>query len=116
MLVKWICLVFLLNDLMSGVVNVKYNGNGYYVSFEDVKGIVKQMIVSGYKEWDNDNDWQVFVWIWEYEFGWWWNVENFMFGVYGILQFYFVLKFVVVGNDWKDNVVIQIKWGLQYIK
>ena len=45
--------------------NVKYSGNGYHASPEDAKGIAKQMIASGYKEWDNDNDWQALVWIWQ---------------------------------------------------
>ncbi len=34
------------------------------------------MIASGYKEWDNDTDWQALVWIWEHESGWRWNATE----------------------------------------
>lgn len=113
---KWTCSASSSNDSTSGAVNVKYNGNGYHASPEDAKGIAKQMIASGYKEWDNDNDWQALVWIWEHESGWRWNAENPMSGAYGIPQSYPASKLAAAGSDWKDNAATQIKWGLQYIK
>ena len=58
---KWTCSASSSDDSDTGTVNVKYSGNGYHASPEDAKGIAKQMIASGYKEWDNDNDWQALV-------------------------------------------------------
>ncbi len=74
------------------------------------------MIASGYKEWDNDNDWQALVWIWQHESGWQWNATNPTSGAYGIPQSYPASKLAAAGSDWKDNAATQIKWGLQYIK
>ena len=72
---------------------MKYSGDGYHAKPEDAKGIARQMIASGYKEWDNDTDWQALVWIWEP-----------------------ASKLATTGSDWKDNAATQIKWGLRYIK
>ena len=113
---KWTCSASSSDDSDTGTVNVKYSGNGYHASPEDAKGIAKQMIASGYKEWDNDNDWQALVWIWQHESGWQWNATNPTSGAYGIPQSYPASKLAAAGSDWKDNAATQIKWGLQYIK
>ena len=111
---KWTCSASSSDDSDTGTVNVKYSGNGYHASPEDAKGIAKQMIASGYKEWDNDNDWQALVWIWQHESGWQWNATNPTSGAYGIPQSYPASKLAAAGSDWKDNAATQIKWGLQY--
>ncbi len=67
---KWTCAASSDDSTSDGSVNVKYSGDGYHAKPEDAKGIAKRMIASGYKEWDNDTDWQALVWIWEHESGW----------------------------------------------
>ena len=107
----------------SGVISAKspgatfwYPDDGWHAKPEDAKGIARQMIASGYKEWDNDTDWQALVWIWEHESGWRWNATNPTSGAYGIPQSYPASKLATAGGDWKDNAATQIKWGLRYIK
>ena len=113
---KWTCSTSSSDDSDSGNVNVKYDGNGWHASPADAKGIAKQMIASGYKEWNNDTDWDALVWIWEHESGWRWDAENPASGAYGIPQSLPAEKLASAGSDWKDNAATQIKWGLQYIK
>ena len=114
---KWTCVASSSDGSTSdGSVNVKYSGDGYHAKPEDAKGIARQMIASGYKEWDNDTDWQALVWIWEHESGWRWNATNPTSGAYGIPQSYPASKLATTGSDWKDNAATQIKWGLRYIK
>ena len=114
---KWTCVASSSDGSTSdGSVNVKYSGDGYHAKPEDAKGIARQMIASGYKEWDNDTDWQARVGIWEHESGWRWNATNPTSGAYGIPQSYPASKLATTGSDWKDNAATQIKWGLRYIK
>ena len=113
---KWTCAASSDGSASDGSVNVKYSGDGYHAKPEDAKGIARQVIASGYKEWDNDTDWQALVWIWEHESGWRWNATNPTSGAYGIPQSYPASKLATAGGDWKDNAATQIKWGLRYIK
>ncbi|QOL33928.1 CHAP domain-containing protein [Bifidobacterium lemurum] len=99
----------------SGVV-VDYDGDGVHATSEQAQAIAKRMIASGYKAWDNDEDWDALVWIWNHESGWRWDAENPSSGAYGIPQSLPANKMASAGDDWKDNAATQIAWGLQYIK
>lgn len=62
---KWTCAASSSDGSTSdGSVNVEHSGGGWHAKPEDSRGIARQMIASGYKEWDNDTDWQALVWIW----------------------------------------------------
>ncbi|WP_026642209.1 CHAP domain-containing protein [Bifidobacterium tsurumiense] len=100
----------------SADVMVDYEGDGVHAAPAEAQSIARQMIASGYKEWDNENDWQALVWIWDHESGWRWNADNPTSDAYGIPQALPGSKMASAGADWKDNAATQIKWGLDYIK
>lgn len=106
---SWTC------DASSSTVTVDYDGDGTHATPSEAQAIAKQMIASGYKDWDNDDDWQALVWIWNHESGWRWDAENASSGAYGIPQSLPGSKMASAGDDWKDNAATQIKWGLNYI-
>lgn len=82
---------------------VDYDGDGTHATPGEAQSIAKQMIASGYREWDNDDDWQALVWIWDHESGWRWNAENPSSGAYGIPQPLPGSKMASAGDDWRDN-------------
>lgn len=106
----WTC------DADSTDVMVDYEGDGVHATPAEAQSIARQMIASGYKTWDNENDWQALVWIWDHESGWRWNADNPSSDAYGIPQALPGSKMASAGDDWKDNAATQIKWGLDYIK
>ena len=99
----------------SGAADAGYTGDGTHASAEQAQSIAKQMIATGYREWDNATDWEALVWIWNHESGWRWDAENPSSGAYGIPQALPASKLASAGSDWKDNAATQIKWGLNYI-
>lgn len=90
--------------------------DGYHASVETAKKIARDLIKSGYPDWDNDEDWEALVWIYDHESGWRWDAENPSSGAYGIPQSLPGNKMADFGSDWKDNATTQLKWGLNYIK
>ena len=54
--------------------------------------------------------------LWMGESGWRWNAENTSSGAYGIPQALPGSKMASAGDDWANNAVTQIRWGLGYIQ
>ena len=54
--------------------------------------------------------------LWEGESGWNYRAENPSSGAYGIPQSLPGSKMASVAQDWRENPVTQITWGLQYIE
>jgi hypothetical protein len=54
--------------------------------------------------------------LWSRESGWNETAGNQSSGAYGIPQALPGSKMAEYGSDWKTNPVVQVKWGLQYIK
>lgn len=99
----------------SSVSNVSYSGDGVHASVEDAKSIARQQLNNGYKQWDNDSEYQCLTWVWERESGWRWNAQNPSSGAYGIPQALPASKLATAGSDWHENAGTQITWGLNYI-
>jgi cell wall-associated NlpC family hydrolase len=100
----------------SSVSNISYSGDGVHASPEDAKSIARQQLKNGYKQWDNQDEYQCLVWVWDHESGWRWNAENPTSGAYGIPQALPAKKLSEAGSDWHENAGTQITWGLNYIK
>lgn len=109
----WTCQT---TDNGNEVINASYTGNGVHASPADAKGIARQQLKNGYKQWDNDSEFQCLVWVWDRESGWRWNATNPSSGAYGIPQALPADKLATAGSDWKDNAGTQISWGLNYIR
>lgn len=97
-----------------------YHGDGRHATAAQAKALAKRYISQAYKDWDDDKQWNALVWIWEHESGWRWDATNPSSGAYGIPQAlgpgHSGAKMASAGDDWHDNALTQIKWGLQYIK
>jgi cell wall-associated NlpC family hydrolase len=99
-----------------GVASVSYSGDGVHASADDAKSIARQQLKNGYRQWDNENEYQCLVWVWDHESGWRWNAENPTSGAYGIPQALPAKKLGEAGSDWHENAGTQITWGLNYIR
>lgn len=90
--------------------------DGWHADPETAKKIARDLIRTGYPDWDNDEDWEALVWIYDHESGWRWNADNPTSDAYGIPQSLPGSKMATFGDDWQDNATTQLKWGLSYIK
>lgn len=54
--------------------------------------------------------------LWQRESGWRTHAENKRSGAYGIPQALPGKKMAKFGDDWRDNPITQVKWGIFYIK
>lgn len=54
--------------------------------------------------------------LWDRESRWRVHAENKSSGAYGIPQALPGKKMAVMGDDWRDNALTQVRWGLRYIK
>lgn len=97
-----------------------YHGDGRHATPMQAKALAKRYISQAYKDWDDDKQWNALVWVWGHESGWRWDATNPSSGAYGIPQAlgpgHSGAKMASTGDDWHDNALTQIKWGLQYIK
>ncbi|WP_455680216.1 aggregation-promoting factor C-terminal-like domain-containing protein [Streptomyces griseosporeus] len=65
--------------------------------------------------WANTTQWACLETLWDHESGWRWNATNPSSGAYGIPQALPASKMDVAGDDWHENPLTQIRWGLSYI-
>ncbi|MEV5882778.1 tachylectin-related carbohydrate-binding protein [Streptomyces sp. NPDC052020] len=81
----------------------------------EVKAAGRQMMNDKDATWATSAHWACLEKLWDHESGWRWNATNSSSGAYGIPQALPATKMDVAGDDWRENPLTQIKWGLSYI-
>jgi hypothetical protein len=81
----------------------------------EVKAAGRQLMNAKDASWATSAQWSCLEKLWDHESGWRWNATNPSSGAYGIPQALPATKMDVAGDDWKENPLTQIKWGLSYI-
>ncbi|WP_406835673.1 tachylectin-related carbohydrate-binding protein [Streptomyces sp. AHU1] len=81
----------------------------------EVKAAGRQLMNSKDASWATSAQWACLETLWDHESGWRWNATNSSSGAYGIPQALPATKMDVAGDDWRENPLTQIKWGLSYI-
>ncbi|WP_053754664.1 tachylectin-related carbohydrate-binding protein [Streptomyces sp. MMG1533] len=81
----------------------------------EVKAAGRQMMNNKDASWATSAQWACLETLWDHESNWRWNATNPSSGAYGIPQALPASKMDVAGDDWKENPLTQIKWGLSYI-
>jgi hypothetical protein len=80
-----------------------------------VKAAGRQLMNNKDTSWATSAQWACLETLWDHESSWRWNATNSSSGAYGIPQSLPGTKMDVAGDDWKENPLTQIKWGLSYI-
>ncbi|MFF9625666.1 tachylectin-related carbohydrate-binding protein [Streptomyces griseosporeus] len=80
-----------------------------------VKSAGRQLMNEKDAAWANTTQWACLETLWDHESGWRWNATNPSSGAYGIPQALPATKMDVAGDDWHENPLTQIRWGLSYI-
>ncbi|MER5381845.1 tachylectin-related carbohydrate-binding protein [Streptomyces sp. NPDC002688] len=81
----------------------------------EVKAAGRQMMNNKDASWATSAQWACLETLWDHESNWRWNATNSSSGAYGIPQALPATKMDVAGDDWRENPLTQIKWGLSYI-
>ncbi|MET7427747.1 tachylectin-related carbohydrate-binding protein [Streptomyces flaveolus] len=81
----------------------------------EVKAAGRQLMNEKDAAWANTTQWACLETLWDHESGWRWNATNPSSGAYGIPQALPASKMDVAGDDWHENPLTQIRWGLSYI-
>ncbi|MEW2623956.1 tachylectin-related carbohydrate-binding protein [Streptomyces sp. NPDC048106] len=84
-------------------------------SITEVKAAGRQLMGEEDAAWANSTQWACLETLWDHESGWRWNATNPSSGAYGIPQALPASKMDVAGDDWHENPLTQIRWGLSYI-
>ncbi|MDR2508574.1 MAG: G5 domain-containing protein [Candidatus Ancillula sp.] len=88
------------------------NGTIVTVPSEDVKKFAYDQVMA---TWGDPNEFQCLDHLWQRESGWRTHAGNVISGAYGIPQALPGSKMAQFGEDWRDNPITQVKWGLSYI-
>ncbi|WP_020119287.1 tachylectin-related carbohydrate-binding protein [Streptomyces canus] len=81
----------------------------------EVKAAGRQLMNNKDASWATSAQWACLETLWDHESNWRWNATNPSSGAYGVPQALPATKMDVAGDDWKQNPLTQIKWGLSYI-
>ncbi|MEH0420476.1 tachylectin-related carbohydrate-binding protein [Streptomyces sp. B21-083] len=81
----------------------------------EVKAAGRQLMNEKDAAWANATQWACLENLWDHESGWRWSATNPSSGAYGIPQALPATKMDVAGDDWHENPLTQIRWGLSYI-
>lgn len=88
------------------------NGTIVTVPSEDVKKFAFDQVMA---TWGDANEFSCLDHLWQRESGWRTTAGNIISGAYGIPQALPGSKMAQFGEDWRDNPITQVKWGLSYI-
>ena len=81
----------------------------------EVKAAGRQLMNQKDAAWANATQWACLENLWDHESGWRWNATNPSSGAYGVPQSLPASKMDSAGDDWHENPLTQIRWGLNYI-